>query len=123
MKKLFLLLFCLLIAACGESNPLIGKWEGSVDLGNDVIKQGLQAMGLDTSLKIQFTDKEMITIRGTTEQRQAVLYRVKDGKVSVAEDTGKAEKSQTWQIIPMKDKNTIEYPVMPGVKVTMTRVK
>ena len=123
MKKLFLLLFCLLIAACGESNPLIGKWEGSMDLGNDVIKQGLQAMGLDTSLKIQFTDKEKITTHGTTEQRQAVLYRVENGKVSIAEGTGKAEKSQAWQIITIKDKNTIEYPVMPGITVTLTRVK
>lgn len=123
MKRLFLILCCLLFVACGDSNPLIGKWEGSVDISNDVIKQGLQAVGVSTGMRIEFTQKELVITQGAKETRKAVRYRVESGKVYITDDTGKTEKKETWELIPMKDKDTIEYPIMPGITATLKRAK
>ncbi len=122
MKRIFLVLFCLVLAACGESNPLLGNWEGSVDIGNSMLKQGLQAMGVGTDVRVQFTEKEMIVTRGGQETRQAVRYRVENNKVYITEDTGKTEKKETWELIPMKD-DTIELSFLPGVTATLRRAK
>lgn len=122
MKKLLLAMVCCLLIACGDSNPLIGTWKGSVDVGNDMIKQGLGALGVSTEMQVQFTDKEIISTHGGRESRQAIRYRIEKDKVYITEDTGKTEKSETWTLVPMKDKNTIEFPIMAGMSATLTRV-
>lgn len=123
MKRLLLILCCLFFVACGDSNPLIGKWEGSVDISNDMIKQGLQTIGLNTDMRVEFTPKELILTQGAKEIRKAVRYRVENGKVYITDDTGRTEKKETWELIPMKNKHTIEYPIMPGLTATLTRAK
>ena len=123
MKRLLLIVFCLLLTACGDSNPLIGKWAGSVDISNPMIKQSLQAVGISTDMRLEFTDKELVITQGTKETRKAVRYRVEKDKVYITDDTGKTEKKETWELIPMKDKDTIEYPIIPGITATLKRAK
>lgn len=113
MSKIFrcsvvasLLLFVVLgLTACGDSNPLIGKWEGKSTIG-----------GMTQTSIIEFTAKEIIVrqaqmsiegrpmnLGGSGETRAPIYYRVEGGKVLISKDNAQ------WEAVDMPDKNTIRF--------------
>lgn len=100
-----LLLVALGLTACGNSNLLIGKWEGKSTVA-----------GMTQTSIIEFTAKEIIVrqtqmsiagrpmnLGGSGETRTPIYYRVEGGKVLVSKDNAQ------WETVDMPDKNTIRF--------------
>lgn len=103
------------LVACGERNPLIGKWEGETSL-----------FGIRQTTSIEFTPKEIIIRQGNlsiggstldlgkTENRSAMYYRMEGGKVLISED------NKAWMVVEMPDNNTASLN-LGGIYMTLKR--
>ena len=115
-------LVVMLMGGCGDSNPLLGTWEGDLDIAvknpleRQVVEGALQALNLNTKLRISFTETEMIIDGIGAERRTPVTYRREDGKYFVSEN------GKVWQEIPLQKNDTILWDVGAGVKFTLHRV-
>jgi len=104
--------------ACGEANPLIGKWQVQVKIGNEMLDSAMKNFAGEANQYTTFTNTEMIATRGNAEQRSKVTYKqVTKNTWSISPDDGK-----TWMQLEVKDDDTIilEAGMM---KVTMKKVK
>jgi hypothetical protein len=103
MKFFPSILICLslFLYACGDTNPLIGKWGLVVNTGKTDIDAILKDTGA-LEMTMEFSKSEMIVTHGSTEQRVKVTYRKnEDNSWSVSPDGGKV-----WQKFIFKDENT-----------------
>ena len=122
LRYLVCLSALLLLCACGDSNPLIGKWKAdvSVSSGNADVDAMMKKMsGGSMEGHMTFTSSEMVAVRGSNEQRTKVSYRKDSDKSwSVSADGGKS-----WERFDVKDNDTIEQNAGAGIKLVLKRVK
>ena len=113
------------LAACGNSNPYIGTWEGTMEIQNPMLQLGMAfANGLSGKkpesntmpVTIIFTEKEFVFFNGSAEKRAPITYRKDDTGYAFSSDDGK-----TWERATFKDKNTMQILDPQGVTFNLKR--
>ena len=82
---MLLLILPVAVVACGEANPLLGRWVLDVDASEGLAGAGAVInMGFSGVKEIEFRDDKMV-LGGSA---QAVSYEVTDGRVIVTDAAG-----------------------------------
>ena len=101
MHLLLAAILVLILAGCGESNPLIGEWKDSSDEAAELEVDGVV-------LIIQFTKSSMIMGEPGNAAHFGVEYEVFDDYVLVMSDSGNEIK------VDIEDKNHISMDTPHG---------
>jgi hypothetical protein len=109
-----------LLCACGDSNPLIGKWQGEVKSGDALVNEAMKGQMGNSERSLTFTGSEMIIATGSVEKREKVTYKKNsENSWSISNDNGK-----TWVQFELKDSDTLVQDLgMMGMKLILKRVK
>lgn len=129
--RIILTLFTLVLgsqlAACGNSNPYIGTWEGTIEVQNPLLQLGIafanelsgkKSESNTTPVTIIFTEKEFVIFNGSEENRIPITYRKDDTGYAFSDNSGK-----TWQGATFKDKNTMQMADPQGITFNLKRTK
>lgn len=115
------------LAACGNSNPYIGTWDGTIEIQNPMLQLGMaftnelsgkKSASNRTPVTIVFTGKEFVLFNGSAETRTPITYRKDDTGYAFSEDNGK-----TWQRATFTDKNTMQMTDPQGIVINLKRTK
>lgn len=115
------------LAACGNSNPYIGTWEGTIEIQNPMLQLGMafanelsgkKGGGTTVPVTLVFTEKEVIVFNGSQENRSPVIYRKDDAGHAFSDDNGKI-----WQRAQFKDKNNMIIDDGNGVIMNLKKTK
>lgn len=124
---LFILALGSQLAACGNSNPYIGTWEGTIEIQNPMLQMGMafanelsgkKSGSNATPVTIIFTEKEFILFNGSAETRTPIMYRKDETGYAFSDDKGK-----TWQRATFKDKNIMQMTDPQGITINLKRTK
>lgn len=127
LLAILLLTFGSQLAACGNSNPYIGTWEGAIEIQNPMLHLGLafanalsgkRSESNTMPVTILFTEKEFVVFNGSAEERTPIMYRKDDIGYAFSNNNGKI-----WQRATFKDKNTMQIADPQGVVINLKRIK
>jgi hypothetical protein len=80
-----IVLLSIALAACGETNPLLGRWVLDADASDALAAAGAAlSMGMSGVKEIEFREDKMVQ----GGKAQAVTYEVTDGRVIVTDAAG-----------------------------------
>jgi hypothetical protein len=119
--KIFKSLICIfaffLLFACGDSNPLIGKWASQIDV--EIDNHELIKVPNDLIPVTIFTRSERILELGSNRFRENIKYRKDADDIwSVTHDGG-----ESWVAYQILDRDNILFETDLGKTITMKRVK
>jgi hypothetical protein len=116
-RNLICLSVLTLLFACGDSNPLLGKWAPVTKIA--AYDGSVFPISSDSMPVTTFTRSEVIFELGSNKYREKIKYRKDADKVwSVTNDGGK-----NWGTIKILDQDYIVQDFGLGMEITMQRVK
>jgi hypothetical protein len=110
---------CLLFAACGDTNPLLGTWHLDVDNQSFYVRLGLSAATSGQSVTVVFKEEEMIVNYGRGAETIKAVYK-------------RDENTKTWSfcindgkschpaVFNDEKKNSVSFPLY-GINLTFKR--